>query len=602
MSDTNAKPAITIHTSRQTLGLYWARMRPYRWLVISQLFAITAGVLLQNILVPWQLAQGLKVLPGFAAQPSADFWAVFGSILLIYCLAQLGQWLSWRLSAFVGTRLSARVIRDLDQSVFRHLSSLSYKFYANTFAGSLVAQSNRFVGSFERLYDTLVYNVLPLLLRVAAAFIVILFFAPWVALGLLVFSVVYTATAGYLFHRKAALSRRAAAARTKLTARLADNLTNIAAVKYFAREDDEIKGFQKLSQRHYGLLRRDWDFGEAILAWQALLMTVFETVVFYVSLKLVASHTIDFSQLVLIQAYVWSVFGSLWGVGGIVRNVERSLADAAEMTELMGQEAEVQDSPKAKPVTVNQGEVQLKDVTFAYHDDGRRHGVFESLNLKVKPGERIGLVGPSGGGKTTITKLLLRLMDIEKGQILLDGYDVATMRQADVRRAISYVPQEPLLFHRSLRENIAYGMPDATEAQIVDAARKAHATEFIDRLPHGYDTMVGERGIKLSGGQRQRIAIARAMLKDAPILILDEATSALDSESERLIQDALWELMKGRTALVIAHRLSTIQRLDQVAVLANGAVIEQGTHASLLAQNGAYARLWSHQSGGFIED
>jgi ATP-binding cassette subfamily B protein len=193
-------------------------------------------------------------------------------------------------------------------------------------------------------------------------------------------------------------------------------------------------------------------------------------------------------------------------------------------------------------------------------------------------------------------------MDTTSGQILLDGHDIAAIPQADVRRAISYVPQEPLLFHRTLRDNITYGRPGATPEQIAAAAHKAHATEFIDRLPAGYDTMVGERGVKLSGGQRQRIAIARAMLKDAPIIVLDEATSALDSESERLIQDALWKLMEGRTAMVIAHRLSTIQRMDRIVVLDEGAVVEQGTHAQLIAKKGVYARLWAHQSGGFIEE
>ena len=225
----------------------------------------------------------------------------------------------------------------------------------------------------------------------------------------------------------------------------------------------------------------------------------------------------------------------------------------------------------------------------------------KTFNLQIKSGEKIGLVGPSGGGKTTITRLLLRFMDIQGGAIMIDGQDIRDIKQQDLRRAIAYVPQEPLLFHRSIKENIRYGKPAASDDEIIAVAKKAFAHDFIKVLPDGYDTLVGERGVKLSGGQRQRVAIARAMLSNAPILVLDEATSALDSESERVIQKALWELMKGKTAVVIAHRLSTIQRMDRIVVLDEGKIIEQGSHKALLKQGGLYAKLWSHQSGGFID-
>jgi ATP-binding cassette subfamily B protein len=214
----------------------------------------------------------------------------------------------------------------------------------------------------------------------------------------------------------------------------------------------------------------------------------------------------------------------------------------------------------------------------------------------------VGLVGRSGGGKSTLTQLLLRMMDIDAGTIRIGGQDIARLRQADLRGIIAYVPQEPAMFHRSLRENIAFARPGATDAEILDAARAAHVTEFAENLPEGFDTLVGERGVKLSGGQRQRVALARAILRDAPILLLDEATSALDSESEVLIQEALWRIMAGRTALVVAHRLSTVARMDQLVVLDRGEIIEQGTHEELLRREGTYARLWQHQSGGFLED
>jgi ATP-binding cassette subfamily B protein len=243
--------------------------------------------------------------------------------------------------------------------------------------------------------------------------------------------------------------------------------------------------------------------------------------------------------------------------------------------------------------------VQFRSVRFAY---GARPPLFDDFDLTIAPGEKVGLVGRSGGGKTTITRLLLRFADVNAGAIEIGGQNIARVAQGSLRAHIAMVPQEPAMFHRTITENIRFGRPNATDDEVRRAAERAHAAEFIAALPAGYDTLVGERGIKLSGGQRQRIAIARAILKDAPILVLDEATSALDSESEKLIQDALWTLMRNRTAIVIAHRLSTVRRMDRLVVLDDGAIIEQGHHDALLAAHGTYAALWAHQSGGFLQD
>jgi ATP-binding cassette subfamily B protein len=311
-------------------------------------------------------------------------------------------------------------------------------------------------------------------------------------------------------------------------------------------------------------------------------------------------HT-NASLLYLLISYTQNITNQLWQFSRIVRNVNRSLGDSVEMTEILGLQPDVQDPKQPEPIAIRRGEVKLSNVTFLYPEN-KQTPLFTDLNLKIKPGEKVGLVGPSGGGKTTITKLLLRFMDIEAGTISIDGQDITTVRQSDLRSRIAYVSQEPILFHRSLAENIGYGDLQASRQAIEATSKMANAHEFISELPHGYETMVGERGVKLSGGQRQRVAIARAMLKNAPILVLDEATSALDSESEVLIQDALWKLMEGRTAIVIAHRLSTIQKMDRIIVLDGGQIVEQGSHKDLLHANGTYAKLWAHQSGGFMED
>jgi len=319
----------------------------------------------------------------------------------------------------------------------------------------------------------------------------------------------------------------------------------------------------------------------------------------FVSLWLAVNGKVQVGIVYLILTYTGSIMGRLWEMNGFFRNLNRVLGDAREMTEILGTEPEVREPANPEKAHFIRGDIAFRGVTFQHSDDGAR--IFQNLDVHIKPGEKIGLVGPSGSGKTSLTYLLLRMMDIQKGEIQIDGQNIANVAQQDLRSHIAYVPQEPLMFHRTIMENIRYGQLDASDKQVTSAAKMSNAHEFIQTLPQGYDTLVGERGTKLSGGQRQRVAIARAMLKNAPILVLDEATSALDSESEVLIQDALWKLMEGRTAIVIAHRLSTIQKMDRILVLEKGTIVEQGTHRELLRQQGVYAKLWSHQSGGFIE-
>jgi ATP-binding cassette subfamily B protein len=331
-----------------------------------------------------------------------------------------------------------------------------------------------------------------------------------------------------------------------------------------------------------------------------LVMTIAQLIAISMCATLVFHGQLELAIAIFTITYLQRIGSQLFSLGEMLNGYDQALLDAAPMSDILMKKNEVVDRPNAQSIELHSPHVELKDVSYHYSDS--ETDVISNINLDIKAGQKIGLVGPSGAGKTTITHLLLRFADVTGGSILFDGHDIRDITQESLRTHIAYVPQEPMLFHRSLRENIAYGKLDASDEEIERAATLAHASEFIDKLPEGLDTVVGERGVKLSGGQRQRIAIARAILKDAPILVLDEATSALDSESEKLIQDALQKLMKNRTSIVIAHRLSTIAKLDRVIVLADGAIAEEGTHTQLLNKKGLYARLWAHQSGGFIEE
>lgn len=327
-------------------------------------------------------------------------------------------------------------------------------------------------------------------------------------------------------------------------------------------------------------------------------MISIEFILVYTGIHLWQQGILTIGDFALIQSYLIAAIGQLWNFGNNLRRMYEAFADATEMVEIMNLPREVTDKPGAVALTPGDGHIEFKDVGFSFANG---NPVLTNFRLSIKGHEKIALVGPSGAGKTTVTKLVLRLYDITSGSIEIHGQDIRKVTQNSLREAISYVPQESVLFHRTLRENIAYGKQDATMEEIIEAAKKAHCHEFIAKLPEGYETYVGERGVKLSGGERQRVAIARAILKNAPILVLDEATSSLDSESEMLIQDALAKLMEGKTVIAIAHRLSTIMKMDRIIVMEEGKVVLTGTHNELLAQeSNLYKKLWEIQAGGFV--
>jgi ATP-binding cassette subfamily B protein len=369
-------------------------------------------------------------------------------------------------------------------------------------------------------------------------------------------------------------------------------------IRAFAAEDREAAEHRSRVADQRRKTLRSWDYGnlriDTLVAPMSVLTNVFGLLL-AVALG-AGGHGIE--AIIVAFTYYSNATRIMFEFNQIYRRLESSMTEAAQFTELLLTPPTVLDPVVPEPLRQQASDVRFERVRFT-HAGGRP--LFDGLDLCVPGGTRLGLVGRSGGGKTTLTRLLLRMMDIDEGRILIGGQDISRLRQADLRSLIAYVPQEPAMFHRTLRDNIAFARPDATDAEIYQAARAAHVTEFADDLPDGFGTMVGERGLKLSGGQRQRVALARAILRDAPILLLDEATSALDSESEILVQEALWRLMQDRTALVVAHRLSTVARMDQLVVVDRGRIVEKGTHQELLRLGGAYARLWQHQSGGFLD-
>lgn len=410
------------------------------------------------------------------------------------------------------------------------------------------------------------------------------------------------ASAFYYSRKRAPLRAIRHSVRRELHGYFADVVSNNNAVKIFATEIEEKSQHDKLNRRFTESRLTDWKL-VSIDGNNRIITILFLQIAFILLvINLVQGNPELLGTGIFAFTFTILLSNRLFEISSIVRGLEAALTDSSSAVAILDNKPTVTDRSNALELTVKHGTIIFENVSFGYSSGSSRDALFDNLNFSIKPGEKIGLVGRSGGGKTTITNLLLRFHDIQKGRILIDGHDIALVTQRSLRRSIAYVPQDPILFHRSLLENISYGKPNVSMKKVRDVSKLAHIDEFIQSLPDAYDTLVGERGIKLSGGQRQRVAIARAMLKDAPILILDEATSALDSESEIYIQDALWKLMEGRTAVVIAHRLSTIQKMDRIIVMDKGKVVEQGTHKELIHQNGIYASLWSHQSGGFIEE
>lgn len=580
---------------KQIILLFWRSAMKYPIRTLAALIGAAAASVVGAFIGPLIIAKILEQIQAGTITLDSSW-----QLIILYALTQIyGEVVGWRFNLYFSWTMELTAQKDLYRRIFSALTEQSLSFHSDKFGGALVSQASKLIGAFERFWDTLIFQAAPSLASIFAATIILGFVFWQYAIFLFVLSIIFAITVFYGSRFLAKRNTEESQANTASNAYLADAVTNVMTVKSHGQEKIELDSLDDRVSfwRQKGLASMRGFLGVSTV--YSSLIAILNISALLGAIIAVEHRSISIGTVYLAITYTFTVARQLWDINNIMRNYNRIIGDAHDMTEILGLKPVVTDKT-SQEIKISKGNISFEGMSFTH--DGIDKKLFNDFSLNIPSGQHVGLVGLSGSGKTTLTKLLLRFADVDSGIINIDGQDITDVTQQSLRESIAYVPQEPMLFHRSLRENIAYGKLDASEDEIIRAAKQSHALEFINKLPKDFDTLVGERGVKLSGGQRQRIAIARAILKDSPILVLDEATSALDSESERLIQDALKKLMQNRTSIVIAHRLSTISHLDRIVVLDNGRIIEDGTHRELLEKLGTYARLWSHQSGGFLED
>ena len=579
------------------LKYYWIQIRKHRGLFYAVFFLYGIGVTGDSVLLPLILRKIIDTVTTTAHPLEA--WPGLMQLLMLLAALMVIYNIGFRTGDFTLTRFQSLTMRNLANFAFEKLTNHSYQFFSNSFSGSLVTKVKRFVRSFMDAHDQVAFIFWFTIVQLIGILISLFLIAPLLAWIFLIWACIYLTVAFYLSRWKVKFDLVESAADSKVTGRLADVITNILNLKIFSSRRKEIHGFHGVTENEQKARSKAWAVANYINLFQATLFAIIEFAGIALTLYLWKEGHISTGTIVLFQLFIWAMGHNLWNLSKAMGRISKSFADASELVEIFETPIDIKDPAHSETLQVKNGALLIQNISFRYGE--QNDDVFKDFSLNIPAGQRLGLVGHSGSGKSTITKLLLRFADVQKGSITIDGQEITKITQDDLRSCIAYVPQDPILFHRTLRENIAYGNPGATEDEIIDAAKKAHAHEFITSFPKGYDTLVGERGIKLSGGERQRVAIARAMLKRALIIILDEATSSLDAVSETYIQDAFKELMNGKTTIVIAHRLSTIQKLDRIVVLEQGRIVEDGSHAELLEKKGVYYNFWEHQTAGFIE-
>jgi ATP-binding cassette subfamily B protein len=577
---------IMYFVKKQWLKILLAQVMWLAWSVDQTIFPLLFG----------------KIIDGFTNYVGlrSEAWSHLSSPILMAIGLWIGVETAFRCGGFLLAFTFPKLERQVRMYMFSHMHDQSHSYFSSQFAGNIANKISDMVENMSQLIQQIITLFLPAFVAVLIATYIFYTLNPFFASLLFGWALIHTGIGITYASRCTYYSHIHSETRSHLNGRIVDSLTNYFSVKIFANkryENAYIRDLQNVEQKE----------NMDQLKYIEKVRLIFSFTTFFgpgLALNGYAywcwmNHLITVGDVVLIFNTSWNIIMMLWWTSIELPNFFRQIGICKQALTLLQDEISLKDVPDAKELQVKKGEIQFQKVHFQY---GHTTPLFTNKSIDIKPGQNIGLVGYSGSGKTTFVSLILRLFDIQSGQILIDGQNIADVTQTSLREAITLIPQDPSLFHRSLMENIRYGKPEATDMEVIEAAKRAHAHDFILAQPEGYDSLVGERGIKLSGGQRQRIAIARAFLKNAPILILDEATSALDTHTETLIQESFKELMEGRTTLAIAHRLSTLLNMDRILVFDKGKIVEDGSHEKLLAKEGLYHSLWRAQVGGFLPE
>lgn len=589
------KAAYTGDIPRNPMRFLWYVTKPHKVVAFWAVFFATVAAIFDvlQVYVLSSLVDNFAVASDQAAQLSV----LLTGGLIFFAVLTFNMFL-WRMSGFMGIAWIVKSDATAYERLYEYISHHSHSYFSDRFAGSLSNKISNAASGNARIIDQTLWRLWPEVVGLIAT--IYLFWTIDWTVGVTAIAVVFVVV---LFNVWRVKRRRPfvveySAASSKLRGEGVDILTNIAAVRQYSRRTNELKRIGHTIGDRVRKDFRQWYMGEWTMVMNSFFGSLLMGLMLIVIYVLLSSGQATAGNLILVLVLLSRVAHMFNMMGMLMNGFVRQYGEVEEGLEEILIDHEINDAPEAIRLKAPHGQIVWNNVDFVYGENK----VFDGFNLDIKAGQRIGLVGPSGAGKTTFVSLLLRQHDIHGGSIEIDGQNIAEVTQDSLRENIAVVPQEPMLFHRSIRENIAYGKPNATDEEIIEVAKKAQAHEFITALENGYDTLVGERGIKLSGGQKQRVAIARAMLKDAPILVLDEATSALDSESEVAIQQALEKLMEGKTVIAVAHRLSTLREMDRILVLEQGRVVEDGSHAKLSQAGNTYQKLWEHQAGGFLQE
>lgn len=575
---------------------FWYFIKKQR-LAFTVFFLAPITMVLENNAIPYSLKMIVDALgahtPGaniFSAVAPA-LWLGGGAWITLLLILRLENW--WQ--AYVIPRFQA----DVRMSVLSYLTKQSYRYFSNQMAGSLANKVNDLPRALDSIFMIITWYAIAAFSSIIVALILMCTINYWFAIVLLTWIIVQLFISYKLSKNVDKYSIENAEDKSQLSGKIVDSLSNSGAVKLFARSRDELAYVGKNQEKERNSNKRLMIYMNIFRLYLDIPVTIMLVTMVYLLLYFWQRAMITTGDLVFIFNVSFAIMTQIWYLCHAMADFYREIGIARQAIELLSAPIDVQDIPDAKPLQVTEGKIEFENVTFHYNK-GKK--VFENKSITIKPNQKVGLVGFSGSGKTTFIHLILRLFNVELGRILIDGQNISQVSQDSLRSSISMIPQDTTLFHRTLMENIRYGKPDATDDEVIWASKQACCDDFIALLPEGYETMVGERGIKLSGGQRQRIAIARAILKKEKILILDEATSQLDSLTEEAIQNSLWHLMESKTTIVIAHRLSTLLHMDRILVFEQGKIVEDGTHEELVAQNGLYKSMWDAQVGGFLPE